>query len=561
MERRLEIYNKIKNTKISKLTLKQNGEAKTLNLKVDLINENIFLSDKALDMLENLANRQIAIMENSSPIKKQPQPEEPPHLIQTIFEPIPPEPVVTLNKPTQISTFIDQITNSQIEIKSNNEITRLDEPTTTTTDSQFLCRLCQAKCPNERALHDHVTRIHGGSDSRRKHYLFLNNNNNSLYEQDTNSDTNDDLTNNISSKNVKNKKYKLMEKQYKEEQQQAKKISINSTPKPSVAIRVAKVAYYNNKNSLTTSNSKIFVNGIRGNFFSQERLPLKSCKIKLGINEQTKENPTKLPAAEVNKFFRSLLVYIPNEILTIDDLIKTNNLNDMKKQLIEHLHSIILDSKECGITLYCLKIKISIESMNLLMEMLDILLKNYLILSVGVCERVYVAHEFCQPWIILSYKNQKGCNYSSTTIVETPPPGLQVNTELLLKQKQYKTVWLIPRPWRYIDGLLNRQMLEKVFESIVLFLKMNPKVTFENISLHYSPVLQPIMTLELLEMLVNLNCVTCIRLKRETECNLESSFDHGSIYVVNNDELFGNEICLYECNPDSIFILKQIFSS
>jgi hypothetical protein len=82
-----------------------------------------------------------------------------------------------------------------------------------------------------------------------------------------------------------------------------------------------------------------------------------------------------------------------------------------------------------------------------------------------------------------------------------------------MKQKQYKTVWLIPRPWRYIDGLMNRRLLEKVFESIVLFLKMNPKVTFENISLHYSPVF-----------------------KRETECNLESSFDHGSIYVVNNDE-------------------------
>ena len=67
MERRLEIYNKIKNTKISKLTLKQNGEAKTLNLKVDLLNESVFLSDKALDMLENLANKQILSTEKIKP--------------------------------------------------------------------------------------------------------------------------------------------------------------------------------------------------------------------------------------------------------------------------------------------------------------------------------------------------------------------------------------------------------------------------------------------------------------------------------------------------------------
>jgi hypothetical protein len=70
MERRLEIYNKIKNTKISKLTLKQNGEAKTLNLKVDLLNESVILSEKALDMLENLANKQILSTEkNAKPIE------------------------------------------------------------------------------------------------------------------------------------------------------------------------------------------------------------------------------------------------------------------------------------------------------------------------------------------------------------------------------------------------------------------------------------------------------------------------------------------------------------
>ena len=38
-----------------------------MNLKVDLLNESVFLSDKALDMLENLANKQILSTEKIKP--------------------------------------------------------------------------------------------------------------------------------------------------------------------------------------------------------------------------------------------------------------------------------------------------------------------------------------------------------------------------------------------------------------------------------------------------------------------------------------------------------------
>ena len=446
----------------------------------------------------------------------------------------------------------------------------------------YLCRICLTKYPHERALHDHVTRIHGGSDYRRKHCQFLNNNNSSLLYDETNSDTNDELNSSINSNTPKtnmntnftnnnrklmNKKFKILHEKHKQHKKQAKNLFLSkNTPKPSVAIRVAKVAYYNNKNSLNSNNSKIFVNGIRGNFFSQERLPLKSCKIKLGFDESSlKEQQTsfKLSTSEVNKFFRSLLVYIPNEILSLEELARQNGLNDLKTNYLKHVHSLIIEAKECGINLYELKAKSSIQSMNALMEILNILTKSFSILSVGVCERVYVAHEHCQSWIILSYKNQKGCNHSASTSQSTPTQSSSVyesNSDLILKQKQFKKIWLIPRPWRYIDGLLNRQMLEKVFESIVLYLKMNPRASFENISSHYTPVLQPIMTLELLEMLEFLNCVKSIQLKRESPCTLESSFDHDSHFVLDKDDLIGNEICLYDCNPDSIFILKQIFS-
>lgn len=63
-------------------------------------------------------------------------------------------------------------------------------------------------------------------------------------------------------------------------------------PRPNVAIRVAKVAYYNSKGNTSSSanpfKSNIFSNGgLRGNFFSQERLPLRSCKIKMKITSSS----------------------------------------------------------------------------------------------------------------------------------------------------------------------------------------------------------------------------------------------------------------------------------
>ena len=81
---------------------------------------------------------------------------------------------------------------------------------------------------------------------------------------------------------------------------------------------------------------------------------------------------------------------------------------------LRSLHEFILDAKQLGITLAHLKRLMQTkhsffcQRMTALLRLLDILLKSKLVLSVGVVERVYVAHEFKQHWVIQSYKNQKG---------------------------------------------------------------------------------------------------------------------------------------------------------
>lgn len=222
---------------------------------------------------------------------------------------------------------------------------------------------------------------------------------------------------------------------------------------------------------------------------------------------------------------------------------------------------------------------------------MKILLDHYLILAVGVVERVYVAHEFKQHWVIQSMKSRKGRGYygdREETIIEDeeienqteekedenrrnrqkkgqdsgePQPTTSMNNN-------FKPVCLIPRPWRYIDGLLNRPVLKKMLETIILYLKTYPNSTVEKMSSHFSPVLQPIMTLELLEMLRKLKCVNRIILKRENDCDLFSDFTNGSKFITENEdecdeliELNGDEVYCYSLTQNSIFTFKKVFSN
>ena len=123
------------------------------------------------------------------------------------------------------------------------------------------------------------------------------------YEDDDSDDDDQEETNDpfnyfnkikSNQKNPNSNKKQIWNNQFKK-----KKIPNSNLPHPNVAIRVAKVAYYNSKighsqaatsSSVPTNQSNtnafksaIFTNGIRGNFFSQERLPLRSCKIKMKL--------------------------------------------------------------------------------------------------------------------------------------------------------------------------------------------------------------------------------------------------------------------------------------
>jgi hypothetical protein len=382
MERRLKLHERLKDSKLNKLTVKQGGGINvTLHLKTDIINENVEMPDKVLTMLENYADK----MEREKNEKKTREPIEKPE--------IPPKSsnVPLIEKPEIPSQPLNvpPIEPTEVPIFSSPPIPLL-EPLTTETDPKNdqdslteLCRLCGLKFSNSKSLYEHVTRVHGGKGLFKTPNLadFQNLTSNST----TNNNTND-LDSNI-------------DDYYSDTDDMSSELSFNNKKKgssgPNIAIRVAKVAYYSSKNKRDNNNSALlkttFPNGIRCNFFSQERLPLKSCKIRIKLDNELKQNDLEFLSqsnrlVSVNKidrntvitsfkndnlnqknipndqqirdFFKSLLVYIPSSVTNrLEEVVKANDVKD--ELLIRKIHNSILDERQFGITLFNLKKKLN----------------------------------------------------------------------------------------------------------------------------------------------------------------------------------------------------------
>jgi hypothetical protein len=695
MERRKAIFELIKNTNLNKLTIKKGNKNVRLDLKIDILNPDVEMSEQVLNMLEAYAQKQFltpqpassSVLTDSTQVKSssneanndkkeknsnnlntekgKKSTENDDQVKQKSCDSLSNSPAKKVRfsdnssidstaKKTQVidpkPSLIPPLINRNNDLKSNEkekiqnhnaEKNEDKEKSSIEQTNDIFCRLCKLPCNNERALHDHVARVHGAKGLN----IGKNGSDENNYDDDDfdyMEEEEDDTETYLSSNsdlftNSKNSKVTQSNKK------NSANLDKTKQPKPNVAIRVAKVAYYNSKDTVNSKNpfkSNIFTNGgIRGNFFSQERLPLRSCKIKIKLtNDSTPvltdksldqddindlimtstnkiisstnvdRNTTKtiqsidnkdglnlvLTNEEIKQFFKSLLNYIPiNNVIRLEDLIKKNEiilneLNEESGNYLRFIHQSIIEAKQFGLSLFSIKKAIEKkydifkQKMNLLLSLVDLLIQNFLIIPVGVVERVYVAHEFKQHWVIQSCKNLKGRSARNEEYDELNDldesdeenddnqdndddrinnikknDSVQSNKNL---NKQFKTVCLIPRPWRYIDGLLNRPVLKKMLENIILYLKSYPNSTFESISSHFCPVLQPIQTLELLEMLERLKCVKKLQMKRELDCDLFSGFTNGAEMCQNDDYLDGNEMNSYYCTQTSIFTIRKIFS-
>lgn len=74
-------------------------------------------------------------------------------------------------------------------------------------------------------------------------------------------------------------------------------------------------------------------------------------------------------------------------------------------------------------------------------------------------------------------------------------------------QQEAGSLRFVSRPWRVVDGSLNRPVCKGMLESLLLHIMSSPALHEVQLLQHYSQVLQPTVVLELLQVLVDLGCV------------------------------------------------------
>ncbi|XP_030595893.1 general transcription factor 3C polypeptide 1 [Archocentrus centrarchus] len=66
----------------------------------------------------------------------------------------------------------------------------------------------------------------------------------------------------------------------------------------------------------------------------------------------------------------------------------------------------------------------------------------------------------------------------------------------------------ISRPWRLVDGKVNRQVCKGMLEAVLYHIMSRPGLTHQALVEHYKDVLQPVAVLDLVKTLIEMGCVT-----------------------------------------------------
>lgn len=125
--------------------------------------------------------------------------------------------------------------------------------------------------------------------------------------------------------------------------------------------------------------------------------------------------------------------------------------------------------------------------------------------------------------------------------------------------KQKEELSFVARPWRIVDGSLNRPVCKGMLEALLLHIMTNPAIPEPALLNHYSGVLQPVVILDLLQVLMELGCVR----RRCAEIQPKASLfsrprapvvrDPGEVSVTEDVVVF------YEPTVDCSLRLSQLF--
>uniref|UniRef100_A0A8C3R529 General transcription factor IIIC subunit 1 n=1 Tax=Cyanoderma ruficeps TaxID=181631 RepID=A0A8C3R529_9PASS len=119
-----------------------------------------------------------------------------------------------------------------------------------------------------------------------------------------------------------------------------------------------------------------------------------------------------------------------------------------------------------------------------------------------------------------TYKEQdKSCSEDKELEVENDELSTEHSTE---QSKACEKVCFIGRPWRIVDGKLNKPVCKGMMEAVLYHVMTRPGVTQAGLLQHYCGVLQPVAVLEILQGLETLGCIRRFYMKKPSPVSLFS---------------------------------------
>ena len=85
--------------------------------------------------------------------------------------------------------------------------------------------------------------------------------------------------------------------------------------------------------------------------------------------------------------------------------------------------------------------------------------------------------------------------------------SVEAEAEMDSQSAQFEPIAVLVRPWIRLNGYLNRKVLDRFLGSILSYVMERPGIKGEQISKKFWPALQPAHTYELLETLIQIECL------------------------------------------------------
>ncbi|XP_073503906.1 general transcription factor 3C polypeptide 1 [Phyllobates terribilis] len=115
------------------------------------------------------------------------------------------------------------------------------------------------------------------------------------------------------------------------------------------------------------------------------------------------------------------------------------------------------------------------------------------------------------------------------------------------------------RPWRIVDGSLNKPVCKGMMEAVLYQVMTKPGITQQSLIQHYNDVLQPVIILELLQVLEQMGCIKKCYVEKSTKASLFSKAEAPAMYT--SSKLSEDFTVFYEPSIDCTMRLGGIFPS